>query len=467
MVVSVRFFLRHLAALAAQHDPPCRHGHHHRQQGENLEKGRLQEHACGSGVEQAFLRIDDAHHRGQQGNQRRGDEDVVHHPEVEPQCQRRRQQRLEPYADLLRRTRVLLAGIVATRFECAAQRADRRAIRWAVRHVFGFEAVVADRATHDLPRRPVLQVGARQVVAALGFPRQQWRYEQRCQQRDEGRERLGPASEQPGIGDHRDGRRHQHRHQPDRVDVVQMCALELDGLGAPAQRLVDHQVGHQRTDPGDGDVAVEAEHFLQRCEDAERHQQNRDEHVEHQPHHAARMAVREPCEEVRPRERAGIGVGDVDLHLRHHDEERRDAEHPGRIMEDVGEARQVHVGRLDRVLGLDLVLKRQEREEGTAHHLQHAGHDPARSGDQHGGPPASLVGGGFLRQEAQVVDLLADLHHQRERHRGAGTEHQRIEVVVARDAPDQAGEVGESLWVLDRDRDEGAKEQHQPDRLRP
>jgi hypothetical protein len=179
------------------------------------------------------------------------------------------------------------------------------------------------------------------------------------------------------------------------------------------------------------------------------------------------MAVREPREEVRPRQRARIGVGEVDLHLRHHHEEHGDAEHPGRIAQHVREAREVHLRRLDRMRGRYLVLQCEEREKGAAHHLEHARHDPARPRDQHRGPPAAAVGGGLLGQEAQVVDLLADLHHEREGHRGGRAEHQRIEAAAVGGAAHQAREVGVQLGLFHQHRDEGADEKHDPDRLRP
>ncbi len=47
-----------------------------------------------------------------------------------------------------------------------------------------------------------------------------------------------------------------------------------------------------------------AERLLQRLVDADLHQQQRDQHVEHQPDHAAGMAVGEAREEVRPGDRA-------------------------------------------------------------------------------------------------------------------------------------------------------------------
>ena len=107
----------------------------------------------------------------------------------------------------------------------------------------------------------------------------------------------------------------QHGAHTHRVDVVEVRALELDVLGRQAQRLVDHQVGDYRADPGDGDIGVQAEHFLNGLEHAQFHQHQRDGHIEHQPHHTARMTVGNAGKEVRPGQGAGVGVGHIDLHL--------------------------------------------------------------------------------------------------------------------------------------------------------
>jgi hypothetical protein len=129
---------------------------------------------------------------------------------------------------------------------------------------------------------------------------------------DMGRERED-AAERGGAGTHG-------------VDVVEMSAAELDAPRAEAERLVDHQIRGDRRDPGGGDMAVEGERAFERSEDAELHQHQRDGDVEHQPHHAAGVAVGEPREEVRPGDRARIGVRHVDLELREDDEGRRQQE---------------------------------------------------------------------------------------------------------------------------------------------
>jgi hypothetical protein len=55
--------------------------------------------------------------------------------------------------------------------------------------------------------------------------------------------------------------------------------------------------------------------MFNRLVDAEFHQQQSDGDVEDQPDDAARVVVDQAGKEVRPGDRTGIGVGDVDLHL--------------------------------------------------------------------------------------------------------------------------------------------------------
>ena len=102
------------------------------------------------------------------------------------------------------------------------------------------------------------------------------------------------------MGHDREHHGQSHRTQAHRVDVVKVSAAELHALGAQAQRLADDQVRDQRAHPGDGHVGVQAQHALERAEDAQRHEQHGDDDVEHQPDHAARVAAREPREEVAP-----------------------------------------------------------------------------------------------------------------------------------------------------------------------
>ena len=466
LVLAVRLVLRHVAALAAQHHPPRAHGSNQRQQRKQLDERPLQQTLPGC-VEHAFLVVHHAQDHRQQADHRQRDDRIVCDPDVSARRQRGGQHLAEQRADLLGSPRVGLATVVATRLQRAAQGADRGVVGRALGHVLGLERGFADRTGDLLARRPARCALPGEVVAPAGPPRQQRRHDHRGQQRDERGERLRARAHRPRIRDNGQHGGHQHGAQADGVDVVQVRALEFDVLRAPAHRLVDDQISHQRADPGNRDVAVQPEHTLQRLEDAQRHQHHRDQHVEHQPDHAPRVAVGQPGEEVGPRERAGIGVGQVDLDLRDHHEQGGDGQRPGRVVEHVGVAHQVHVGRVDRLCGRKLVLQRQECQEGAAEHLDHARDDPAGPGDQHCGPPPAFVRRRFFGQEAQVVDLLADLHDQRERHGGGRAEHEPVEAVAAGAAAHHAGEVGIHMRALEQYEQVGQREQRQPQRLGP
>ena len=155
---------------------------------------------------------------------------------------------------------------------------------------------------------------------------------------------------------------------------------------------------------------------LDRRIDADLHQQQRDGHVEHQPHHAARMAVRQAREEIRPGDRAGIGVGDVDLELRD------DHQQPGRRQCRPGRA-----GRRRRPCGTSAPAGSRAPRGTPARSASKARNEPASSfstpstiqpgpaADQRASHQRQRCPGVALRQEAQVIDLLADLRDQRER----------------------------------------------------
>ena len=248
-----------------------------------------------------------------------------------------------------------------------------------------------------------------------------------------------------------------------------MRALELHMRRAQAERLVDDEVGDQRADPGDRDVGVERQRLLQRLVDADLHQQQRDQHVEHQPHHAAGMAVGQTREEIRPGDRAGIGVGDVDLELRQDDEGARQREREIGLRQHIAEGFQIHAGRLCGMFGRDAMHQREVREERARQQLQRAEHDPARAGAEQRDPPRlARCGAAVARQEAQEVDLLADLRHQREHHGSGRSEQQQIEMAVG--IAVLAGEFGplrKRMRIGPGDRGERQYMQHDPSRLRP
>jgi hypothetical protein len=247
-----------------------------------------------------------------------------------------------------------------------------------------------------------------------------------------------------------------------------MGALELDARRREAERLVDREVGGEGPDPGRDHGGVERQRALDGLVDAELHQEHRDGDVEHEPDHTPGMAVGQAREEVRPRDRAGIGVGQVDLELRHEDEQPGEEQgRPAPLARQVAEGHRVHAGRLGSVLGRDAVAQRQDRQRGAEQDLQHPGQDPARAPRQDGQPPAAVAGALRLRHEAQEVDLLADLGEQRQQDAGGEPEPGEIEVGPAAVEAREAGERPQRPRALRRHEDQRQQAQAEPDRLAP
>ena len=388
-------------------------------------------------------------------------------PRFKPTGKGFRQQPVERAHALVRQPRIGLAAVVAARVQRAAQRADRALVGRAHRHVRGFEMVFADHALQRLATLALQLVGARQVIPPTRRPGNERRGQHRSAQCNEGRHGLRHAAEQAQQRGHRQHRRNKHRADPDRVDVVQVRAAKLHMRRRQAQRLVDHQVGHHRADPGNRHQRVQTQHMFQRLEDAHFHQQHRNEHIEDHPHHPARMAVGQPRKEVGPGQRAGIGVGDVDLHLRHHHEQGDCAQHPGRVGKHIAEADQVHAGRLHRLFHRHLLLDGEKGQQRAAQHLGRAHAYPAWPGQQQRGPPAAPVGRGLLRQEAQEVDLLADLRHQRNRDRRRGAEQQQVEARAIFLATREGQQVRQRFRLLGQHEHIRQHQQHDPHRLGP
>ena len=142
-----------------------------------------------------------------------------------------------------------------------------------------------------------------------------------------------------------------------------MRAFEFDMLRAQAKRLVDDEIGNQRADPGDRDIGIKRQRLLQRLVDPDLHQQQRHQHVEHQPHHAAGVAMRQPREKVRPGDRAGVGVGDVDLDLRENDEDAGQRQRHIGLRQHVAERFEIHVRGFCGLLAGEAVAQRKEGEK--------------------------------------------------------------------------------------------------------
>ncbi|MGY4283598.1 hypothetical protein ACVWXO_002818 [Bradyrhizobium sp. LM2.7] len=114
------------------------------------------------------------------------------------------------------------------------------------------------------------------------------------------------------------------------------------------------------------------------------------------------------------------------------------------------------------------MAEREVGEERAGQHFRCAEHDPAWSRAHQRDPPRRLGGAAVTRQEAQEVDLFADLRHQREHHGGCHAEQQQIEIavhvaVLARElAP-----LREGVGAGPGDGGKGQDVQDDPERLRP
>ncbi len=180
------------------------------------------------------------------------------------------------------------------------------------------------------------------------------------------------------------------------------------------------------------------------------------------------MAVRQAREEIRPGDRSGIGVGDVDLDLRQHDEEAGQRQREVRVRQHVAKRHEIHMGGLRGLFWRHAVAQREESEKRAGQQFQRAEHDPARPRAHQRDPPRRFGGAAVTRQEPQEVDLLADLRHQREHDGRRDAEQQQIEMTS--DVAVLAGEFvpfRERVRAGPRNRGKGQDVQHNPERLGP
>src|SRR5215210_1001368 len=179
------------------------------------------------------------------------------------------------------------------------------------------------------------------------------------------------------------------------------------------------------------------------------------------------MPVEDAREEVGPRQRTGVGVRHVYLHLRQHDKHRRHERQPRR--EEYLEAVHELLYRLDGLACPHTAYLRDqlERQERPADLLQRPQHDPTRPSRQHRRPPPEAVPLRLLRHEAQVVRLLPDLGDQGERDAGGDPEGEHVEPGAGPLFPSVARPGRERAGVLQGDGDERERYEHEPQRLRP
>ena len=153
-----------------------------------------------------------------------------------------------------------------------------------MRQVLCFKAVFADAAALQRCRAPIGFWFARQIIFAVGEAGDD-RGGGKCHAKgDKGRQRFADLTQHACVGGHRHQCRKSHGAYANRVDVVEVGAFEFDGRRAQAEWLVDHQIGNQRTDPGDCHIGIKAEDGFKRLEDAQFGEQQRDQDIEHHPH---------------------------------------------------------------------------------------------------------------------------------------------------------------------------------------
>ena len=294
---------------------------------------------CGIGA--GGLQIDRAEQQRHQhaGNRKLGEE--ARQRLAEPPAQAMRHQPLQQGRKLCRIAGVRLAQIAAAHVERAAERADGAAIGRAVGHVGCGEADAADPAGRRVVR-PGAAWLAREVEPPAGQQGQRRAGQQGGRQRHEWREGLCHHPETAGQGQHAQPDGGGHRADADRIDVEQMRALEVADARCQPQRAHQHQIGDQGADPGADHDGEAREHRGDRRIDAELDQQNGNRDVEHHPDHPSGMAPGQAREEVRPGDRAGIGVGDVDLELGGDDQQGRRRQCQGMMRRKLAEGVSIH-----------------------------------------------------------------------------------------------------------------------------
>ena len=282
-------------------------------------------------------------------------------------------------------------------------------------HFFWLVALLAHHAI--LTATPLLRLWPRQVIAALGAPGNQRRRQQRGEHGDQRGKRLRGRAKGADKTRHRQHRGQTHRSHPHRVDVVQMGAAKLNAGRAQPQGFVDHQIRHHRRKPGNGDIGIQPQHLANGLEHLQLHQQQGNQDIEHHPHHPAGVAVGQPREKVRPRQRAGIGIGDVDFQLRQNHKQRGHPHRQRRRMKHLGKRRQIHLIGVHRPLRRHALAQQQPGQQSAAQHLGHPRQHPTRPAQRHRQPPTPLARALRRRHKAQIIRLLAHLGDQGHPHR--------------------------------------------------
>ena len=101
--------------------------------------------------------------------------------------------------------------------------------------------------------------------------------------------------------------------------------------------------------------------------------------------------MREASKKVGPGQRTGIGIGHIDLDLRHTDKQRRHRQRHLVVAEYVFKADPVHMGRVHRRAQWHIAVKYEVSQQRARQHLEHAQNHPARPGHQHAQVPAPVI----------------------------------------------------------------------------
>ncbi len=230
---------------------------------------------------------------------------------------------------------------------------------------------------------------ARQVVAALRGPGDQRRGDEGHHQGHHGREGLRQLAQPAHVGHHRHQRGQAHRAHAHRVDVVQVARLNSMPLGdQPSGLLITRSATtaiiqaiamleyRPSTLPSAWNtfisISMKAIRVL---------------NTTHTTRPGWLCVSRE--KEVRPRQRAGIGVGDVDLELRDHHEQGHRADGPRGRRENLLPRHQVHLVRVHGALRGNGIADRQPGQQRPAQHLQHPRDHPAGPAHEHRRPTSA------------------------------------------------------------------------------
>ena len=197
-----------------------------------------------------------------------------------------------------------------------------------------------------IPRRVIARLGDAvihllNIVAPAGKEPHQRGHDKGNDQRNQRRERRQRRPQQTEEGaDRQPGgqTKGDHAHRVNVVDhaatILRLRRRQLE------QAFIKGDVGRHHHDPGDGEVGVKAEDPRQGAEHIALHQCQGNRQVDHHKNNPSRIAFGGAGPGAGPRQRAGVGIGDVNFDLRdHHQHHRQRQGQPAghQVIEDADE----------------------------------------------------------------------------------------------------------------------------------